>query len=190
MATQHKLALTAVLVSVAAAVVLTVAAAVFYAAAVSPLQSRGRAAAERCTQLQSLLRSSRQAMRSQRELRETLSSLTQRARAVRRRVPEHAGEAELLRQLTEIAEGAGVALVDYRRGAIVESADHSQLRLGIKCEGTFEDLCRLLQEVQNLERIVVVERLLLNSSANGDRHPVDMTLLVHFGLGNKVDALG
>jgi len=190
MAPRHKLALTTVLISVAGLLILVVAGAVFYAAAFRPLEARRRTAVERCEQLRSSLRSSEQTTRSQTELTAALSALTQRAQAVRERVPEHPGEAELLGRLTEIAEGAGVAMVDYRRGAIVESEDHFELRVGIKCEGTFEGLCRLLREMDDLERIVVVEQLRLNSSATGDRYPVDMTLLIHFGLDHKEHAHG
>jgi Tfp pilus assembly protein PilO len=132
-----------------------------------------------------MLEVSQQAMRSKAELTRTLAALTSRAEAVRERVPKTAGEAELLRQLTEIAEGEGVSLVDYRRGQIVDAADRSELRLTVKCEGAFDQLCRLLQKVQDMERIVVVERLRLTSTATGDRNPAELTLLVYFGLGGE-----
>lgn len=102
------------------------------------------------------------------------------ARELRERIPEGPNEAEFLKQLSRAAEASGLRIQDYRRGNSAVKESYSSLRINLTCSARYVELCRFLEQLDELPRILTIEKLTISTPDDGDQYPVDLRLSVYF----------
>lgn len=174
----------------AAAVALLVAAALYYSLAVQPLAASRKEKLAQVDRLERMQHAAANARRTRAELRQSLQALQERGAAMQRRIPKAADEHEFLRHLTHVSQAAGLEIADYRRQGVTERETHSELRIGLKCRGSHRALCRVLFELQAQGRILSVEKMTVSSDLATDRHAIELTIVLFYGLRAEAAAGG
>lgn len=160
----------------------------FYAGVCHPLSAMAIQCQRRSAELERLLASAQPVWRAQAALRKELAELKERAKAVHSRIPPHAEEAELLGEISKLADKSRLAILDYRRGGVTSAPTHQELRIGLRGEGPYDAICRFIHGLDRLERLCAVESMDIRNEAQADRYPVDLSLVFHFGM--RPDAMG
>lgn len=127
------------------------------------------------------------------QLKQTVDSLEHNLATVRRAVPQSPEEAELLRQLSEQAVRFDVQITDFRRELAADATTHAQVRFVLKGAGPYPGICRFLDGIDQLQRLVAIESLQIKQEGraeqdNSDSCSLDLTLLAFYGL--KVESPG
>lgn len=147
-----------------------------------PLQSQCQAESRRIEELERLKSRAATIQRTHSALQAELASLEARAAAVRRQVPELPQEAELLTQLTRNEGDEGLKIRDYRRSGVTVRDTHAELRVVLKGVGDYRSLCAFVDGLEKLDRLVVVESFGVREDPREDAYPVDLTLVLYYGL--------
>ena len=179
------LAGTQLLLHGAGCAILVVVSLVYFLLVHRPMVLSRRADGERAAQLTSLVRQSPQVVKENRLVNEHLVSLHETIAQVRRHVPRTASEGSFLADVTRIAEQEGLRITDYRRGRSVSEATHSRIDLGLKCLGTYEGLCRFLNQLEQLPRVSTVTQLTLQSVDSQPPYPFEIRLVLYFDLADS-----
>ena len=111
-----------------------------------------------------------------------LESQQRRAAEVRRRIPDDPDEAEFLRQLSEAASRGGVVIEDFNRGGMTARAGFCQLDVSLRCGGSYDDICRFLDQLEGFPRITKIVSLDLISAGRSERYPMQLTIRLYFGV--------
>ena len=114
------------------------------------------------------------------QVEEELKRRQARAEQVRQRIPDDPCEAEFLKQLTQVADDAGLKIRDYRRGKLAVKDCYSQLQLDLSCTAGYSVLCTFFDRLTRLPRIFTVRQLTITSRSDGTEYPVELSLLVYF----------
>ncbi|MFW6170704.1 MAG: type 4a pilus biogenesis protein PilO [Planctomycetota bacterium] len=102
------------------------------------------------------------------------------ARELRERIPDGPNEADFLKQLSGAAEASGLKIQDYRRGGSAVKESYSSLQINLICSARYVQLCRFLEQLDELPRILTIEKLTISTPDDGDEYPVDLSLSVYF----------
>lgn len=102
------------------------------------------------------------------------------ARQLRERIPRVPDEAEFLGQLSRVAELTGLQIRDFRRGPVTVKESYSELRVDLTCSAKYAELCRFLEELDKLPRILTIDKLTVNVEENEKEYPIDLSLSVYF----------
>jgi Tfp pilus assembly protein PilO len=154
----------------------------FYLFAYRPLVLRQLENTARAEQLE-LLTSHAAAIHTQHtQLRQELATLTSTVDAVRSRIPEEPLDAEFVRDVRRLATEAGVEVRDHRLAPPQRLGTHSQSEVHCDCLGRYDSICRFLDQVEQIPRIVKVAKLELGTSDNSDVYPLQVTFVLYYGL--------
>ncbi|MGM0487524.1 MAG: type 4a pilus biogenesis protein PilO [Planctomycetota bacterium] len=102
------------------------------------------------------------------------------AQQLRQRIPDDPDEAEFLKQVSRLAAATGLEIRDYRRGSLAVKESYSELQINLTCSARYAELCRFLEALDELPRILTIEKLAISSPDEGDEYPVDLSLSVYF----------
>jgi len=102
---------------------------------------------------------------------------------VRRRVPVNSEENSFLAQITHAAEQVGIGITNLQSGQPQKRTGYSQLEITLSGLTTYESLCRFVDQVSQLDRMVrIVGMNLRTNTSQQQLYPVDITLAIYFGL--------
>ncbi len=145
-----------------------------------PLRSSRLAANAQADQIEALVQKNRQMFGQLDQLRQEFNKTEERAEAIRRRIPSNGEEAELLGQLSKLAESHRLAIVDYRRGSVTRGEQFSRLEVELQCEGSFRSICHFVNAVSSLERLTTVDQLDISTVEDVQRYPADMKIALYY----------
>lgn len=131
-------------------------------------------------ELSTYLRRSFEIRKSHATLKQTLLDREQQFQQIDQRIPSEPNEAKFLQQTTEAAAQVGLTIHDYRRGHITKKDDHYQLEVRILGEGKYSSICHFFSHIQNLPRVVAIDRLLVDANNSQGTYPIDLTLLLYY----------
>lgn len=164
------------------------AAGLTYALAYRPLESLCSDSEARRDEIAGLLQNVDQ-LRNQREsLRKSLADADAERKSLLDRVPDQAHEADFLSQISGLADEVGLTVRDYKPGQVHSQATYSEMEVGLSCEGNYEGLCRFLDGLGHLPRLVNLEQLDINEQDNDGTYPASMKLVIYFGAKTEASA--
>lgn len=86
----------------------------------------------------------------------------QRLRDAKRKIPDQAGEEEILRYIHRLADNNDLKAVEIRFGGRSEAEGYIAMPLSITLEGGFQDTRILLRQLRNGDRAIRVDDIRLN----------------------------
>lgn len=146
-----------------------------------PLEAAQAEAKARCAEINELLQSGDRLRVQQRLLKRSLTDARQEERQLLARVPDEAHEADFLRQISRLAKDVGMELRDYRPGQAHPRATCSAMEVALICDGPYESLCRFLDGVGRLPRLVNLSHVEISNANGGGRHTATLKLAIFFG---------
>lgn len=150
-----------------------------------PLEAARAEASLRCQEIATLLASADDLYAEQAALARSSSEARRQEVSLLARVPNEAHEAEFLRQISHLAKEVGVILRDYRPGQTREAAKYSAMEIALTCAGPYEGLCRFLDGIGKLPRLVNVSRLEIDGKQTDGVYAAKLTLMIYFGADAK-----
>ena len=130
--------------------------------------------------LQSKLAKADEVAAQHEELVELKKAIERRAADITDRIPAHPNEGEFLKQTTSAAKACGITIKEYLRRGIDAHEDHSRLVVHLSLEGTFESICKFVEQLEQLPRISKVSKLRMVSRTKDGLYPMDLTLILFF----------
>lgn len=155
-----------------------------------PLEAARGEASLRCQEIALLLGSADRLHAEKVALERSSREAREQEERLLARVPNEAHEAEFLRQISGLAKDAGLVLRDYRPGQAREQAKCSAMEIALTCAGPYEALCRFLDGIEKLPRLVNVSRLEVDGSPSDGGYAAKMTLMIYFAADAKPTAGG
>lgn len=146
-----------------------------------PLESARGEALARCAEINELLESADRLRREQAQLKRLLADARDEERRLLARVPDEAHEADFLSQMSHLAKEVGMELRDYRPGQVQPQPTCSAMEVALTCEGPYESLCRFLDGVSRLPRLVNLSHLEIDGSHGGNAYAATLKLVIYFG---------
>lgn len=150
-----------------------------------PLETARAEASARCQEIATLLGSADRLRAEQAVLERSGREAQRQEESLRARVPNEAHEAEFLRQISRLAKEVGVVLRDYRPGQARNEAKYSAMEVALTCAGPYEGLCRFLDGIGRLPRLVDVSRLEIDGSQSDSGYAASLKLVIYFGADAK-----
>ncbi len=96
---------------------------------------------------------------------------------INRQIPEQADLGEFIKQLDNITKKRGIDLISVRPQAITKEKLYQKLPVQLSCKGSFDSLFRFLQDVEHMDRLAVMEKLVIGKAAPGFCQ-LDVTILL------------
>lgn len=152
---------------------------------VLPLRANHVDASLEVNQLKSTVRKSRTSSSELKQLRQEFEKTEQRAEAIRQRIPASRQEAEVLENLSRLAQQHSLDIVDYRRGGVSDGEQFSRVQIDLQCEGSFPAICHFIDAVNKLERLTTIDQLQIQTTENSHRYPLDMSIALYYRHSNE-----
>ena len=146
-----------------------------------PLETARGEAEARCAEINDLLGSAGRLRHEQAQLKRSLADARDEEIRLLARVPDEAHEADFLSQMSHLAKEVGMELRDYRPGQVQPQATCSAMEVALTCEGPYESLCRFLDGVGRLPRLVNLSQLEVEGSHGGSIYLTTLKLVIYFG---------
>lgn len=116
------------------------------------------------------------------EVTKSLAEAHRREEELLARVPDEAGEAEFLGQVSRLAKDVGMGLSDYHPGPVQPRGDCSTMEVALTCQGNYDSLCRFLDGLGRLPRLVHLGRLEIHAPEGDARRTALAKLVIYFGV--------
>lgn len=145
-----------------------------------PLTEASAEASGRCGEIAELLKGADQLRAEQAELKRSLAKAQEEEEALLARVPDEAHEAAFLGQISRLAKEVDIELRDYRPGEIRPQPGCSAMEVSLTCRGDYGELCRFLDGVGRLPRLVHMTGLDIDGSHGPGDYTALLKLLIYF----------
>ncbi|MCR9116735.1 MAG: type 4a pilus biogenesis protein PilO [bacterium] len=174
--------------SLAMLLLLTVAG--FYLFSYAPAEAEMKAIVIESHEISRELRVWRTLASEKKQMTQDQQHLGEQIASVRDRIPQAVADDAFLVRASNIASTVGVQIVDYRRGGINEYESHSRTSLNLTCVGSYESMCRFVDELENLPRYVSVKRWNIGAPQSGDPFSFEIEIELLFALtaGNAAES--
>ncbi len=124
----------------------------------------------RYQKLSSDLTKARQTLQSRAYLEKEFDLLHQKWERAQSLLPSEQEMASLLRAITLLGDRSGVEFILFRPGAAVPAQYHTEHPIEVKVEGGYHEIGTFLSELANMERIVIVSNLTLETPRKEESH--------------------
>lgn len=164
------------------AVVVVALLVVFYFAAYRPILAARAALDARIQSNQERLAAAAHTREQHDSLNDRLKESEELAEQVRRRIPQQPQTPQFLGSITEMAEGQGMAIRDFVVGDVFERETHHEVAVQFASAGDYPAVCRFLDQLMTMPRVVTVERLTVDGEHESGSHQIQLSLLLPFGI--------
>ena len=147
-----------------------------------PLAEQERRATASIELLQVKLQDADEIRAEHTRLSRSLEEIKRRAEEVRERIPDQPREAEFLTQMSNLSADHGVTIMSFRRGTAASNDNHSRLTMLVRIEANYYGICGFLDSLARLPRVTTIEKLVLDAETTNERYPVDMTIVLYYGI--------
>jgi Tfp pilus assembly protein PilO len=117
-----------------------------------------------------------------------LAEVSERIAKVRQRVPQHQEAGEFLKEVTRIAGEEQLKLTNFQPGAPTERSGYSEMEVTLSGEGNFASVCSFFDRLMKLNRLSKVKTMSLSARDPQTEYPLEVTLVIYFGLQHIEDA--
>ena len=150
-----------------------------------PLQAARAATLARHAEIAGLLEDVDQLHATRDRLKQDLAEAREQEKLLLSRVPDAPMEAAFLGQISRLADEVNLQIRDYRPGEVRTKPTYSEMQISLGCEGNYDSLCRFLDGLGQLPRLVNLSRLDVTALEGSDRYPATMKLVIYFSAGEK-----
>lgn len=154
-----------------------------------PLHASVGELGERQSLLQSTIEQSEGVRSRNEKLQQRLVDAELKLTDLRQRIPDRPGESDFLRQMTELAETAGIQIEDYRPGAVRERPRYHEMEVQLSARGEYKSICELLHKIGELPRLCRISRMSMTAPEKSPLCSIQMTVTIYFA-PPKADAGG
>lgn len=150
-----------------------------------PLQSATSETLARRGEIDSLLKDADRLRAERDRLKQSLSEARQEERRLLSRVPDAPHEAVFLGQVSRLAQDVELQIRDYRPGEVRARPNYSEMEISLACEGSYDSLCRFLDGLARLPRLVKLSLLDVTDPEGDGPYPATMKFTVYFSTSPK-----
>jgi Tfp pilus assembly protein PilO len=154
----------------------------YYLFVYQQLETRKQSDSMRIDQLRTLLSKSATVQRQNLEQQQELKSLEASISAIRERLPHELRQSQYADELKRIAGNVGLRVHQLHWGTPEVSPSHTQAEVQLECDGSYDSICRFLDEVSQLTRITEISQLQLNSDPGSRNRPFQVTFVLYYGV--------
>jgi len=102
------------------------------------------------------------------EILDSYRRLSEQLKSAKRMLPTQENIAELLDNLTAPGTRAGVSIMSLQPFPPEEKPSLTRLTFKLQLEGRYRNIGRYLQELENMDRLIMVDNIQLTTSESGD----------------------
>lgn len=153
-----------------------------YATLNHPLSNWRSQSSQKAEQVRLKLAEEPQLKRTHAEQEKRLERLLAYVDDVNRRIPDKPQENEFLADITRLAGECGLVIEDFRRGKTIETPTHSAVSVEITTHGDHTGICKLINSVAELPRLVELTDLAIENDGADGHYPVNMAYLLYYGM--------
>lgn len=147
-----------------------------------PLSASHDAEAQRAAEMKQRLHAVADTRQKHARLHERLRESQELAESVRRRIPEQPQQSQFLHAITAAADKYGMNIKDFAVGNVAERVTHYEVGVSFSSAGDFEKICRFLDAIMTMQRVVTLENLTIRSETDSRVYPFDVTLQLPFAI--------
>lgn len=112
------------------------------------------------------------------QLKEVLDNTRKALTELNERIPESARIGELLQQLTHLTKTREINLISLHPLPVVKEKLYTKIPVRLLFSGSFINIYRLLYDLDNMNRVLVMEKMVINKSDLIQGLQVDLTASV------------
>ena len=117
-----------------------------------------------------------------------LAEVTARIAKVRERVPQDADAGEFLKEVTRLAGEEQLTLKNFQPGKPAAKKGYGEVEVTLSGEGSFASVCKFFDRLAKLNRLSKVKSMTLSTQDPQTEYPLEVTLVIYFGLQNPAVA--
>ncbi len=107
-------------------------------------------------------------------------------RSLRSKVPDSPDESTFLKQLSDVAVANNINVSDFRPGGVTDHGTFKELELRLRCAGIYSDLCKWLDELRLLPRMMRISQLSIMAPATaGSPCTIDLQFNLLFAIADS-----
>lgn len=137
---------------------------------------------KRIDQLNLLLSQSAVVQREHHRLLQELDALEVSVADVRRRLPHELRQEEFASDLSRVAESVGLYLEQLHWGKPQVTPTYAHAEIQVDCNGSFDSICRFLDEVSQLARITDVSHLQMAADPESANHSFQVSFVLYYSV--------
>jgi Tfp pilus assembly protein PilO len=157
----------------------------YYLFVYQQLETRKQSDLIRIDQLRTLLSKSATVQQENLGLQQELTSLQASISAIRQRLPHELQQSQFANELNRVAGEVGLQVLDLNWGVPEVTPSYTQAEVQIECDGSYDSICRFLNEVGQLTRITDITQLQLESVPESRNRPFGITFVLYYGVDSK-----
>jgi Tfp pilus assembly protein PilO len=115
-------------------------------------------------------------------LQQELDALEVSVAEIRNRLPHELRQEEFASDLSRVAELAGLHIKELHWGSQEVTPNYAQAEIQVNCSGSFDSICRFLDEVSQLARITDVSQLQLVSDPESANHSFQVSFVLYYSI--------
>ncbi len=152
-----------------------------YVLVFKPLDNSKEQYLSRTEQLDALLQSNASEVGDYRRLRSQLDEMKHSVAELHSQLAEEFTEESLLARLNEIAAVSGIQILDHQIGEPQTLLTHSLTEVEFHCHGSYDSICRFLEQAEQITKIARLSKLELDPRDNSRSYPVQLTFVLYSG---------
>ncbi len=151
----------------------------FYMFVFKPLDNSKEQYISRTEQLGALLQSNASQGSEYRRLRAQLDEMKQSVAELHAQLAQEFTEESLLAKLGEIATESAVQILDHQIGQPQTLLTHSLTEVEFNCHGSYDSICRFLEQAEQITKIARLSKLELDPRDNSRSYPIQLTFVLY-----------
>ncbi|HUQ71766.1 MAG TPA: type 4a pilus biogenesis protein PilO [Planctomycetaceae bacterium] len=151
-----------------------------YLGLIHPLQRETAQLTAEAAELRTLIHQTSKITQTRQQLERQLVEKESTTADLLKRMPVSPQESEFLAQVSQLANEAGLEIVDYHPGAVEPLESHHEMEVKISARGDYAAVCRFLNGSSEMPRLCRLIQLAIGSESSGDMLSVDLTFRIYF----------
>ena len=168
----------------ATAIVLTV----FYFIAIRPLDHQLSDQRHHLDRLKRTILRTSDISQKRQQLEAELSVAEQTTTKLLQRIPTSPRESDFLAQVCHLSNEVGMEVADYHPGVVDRRENHHEMEVRLSMRGTYESLCKFLEQVDGVPRLCRLIQLDVSHGTNTERLAVEMSFRIYFAPNSEPEA--
>ena len=151
----------------------------FYSLVYQPLLEKQDAHGSRAEQLSRLQTSQGTETNEFIQLREQLETMQQSVSDLHRQLSKDHSEESLLADIQAIAADSDLQVIKHQFGERQNFSTHAITYVEFQCAGSYDSICRFLQQAEQITKTAKLSNLELQSANNSQSYPIQLTFVLY-----------
>jgi type IV pilus assembly protein PilO len=117
-----------------------------------------------------------------------LREINARFAALTQRVPLNAETSSFLKHVSEIAREAQLEISSFQPAQSENTNGYTTMEVMLDGRGSYASICSFFERLSKLQRLSKVKDLTVSVDPQADKYPMQVTILIYFGLENVTTA--